>query len=129
MTSAVLDSSVLLAVILEEPGAARVEAHLPGGKVSAVNIGEIAAKLHDLGMPEAAVDAVIAGLQLDIRTHDVEAALGAGHLRPATRSAGLSLGDRACLALAAALNLPALTADRDWLRVADSVGVKVELIC
>ena len=71
---------------------------------------------------------MIAELQLDIRSHDVEAALGAGHLRPATRSAGLSLGDRACLALASALNLPALTADRGWLAVADAVGVQVDLI-
>ena len=52
MADAVLDSSAVLAVILEEPGAERVERYLPGGKVSAVNIGEIVAKLHDLGMPE-----------------------------------------------------------------------------
>jgi ribonuclease VapC len=128
MDDAVLDSSAVLAVILEEPGADRVERYLPGGKVSAVNIGEIVAKLHDLGMPEPTADAVIAGLQLDIRSHDVEAALGAGHMRPATRSAGLSLGDRACLELASALNLPALTADRGWRHVADAVGVKVDLI-
>jgi ribonuclease VapC len=66
--------------------------------------------------------------QLDVRKHDVEAALGAGHLRPVTRQAGLSVGDRACLELARALNLPALTADRGWLAVADAVGVRIELI-
>jgi ribonuclease VapC len=103
----------VLAVILDEPGSDRVELHLPYAKVSAVNLGEIVAKVRDLGMPEATADAVIARLQLDVRKHDLETALGAGHLRPVTRQAGLSLGDRACLELARALDLPAPTADRD----------------
>jgi ribonuclease VapC len=125
LSDAVLDSSAVLAVILEEPGAARVEALLPGAKVSAVNVGEVAAKLCDLGMPEATVETVIGALQIDVRAHDLDAALAAGFLRPATRSAGLSLGDRACLALAAALGLPAWTADRSWQSVAEAVGVRV----
>jgi ribonuclease VapC len=128
VADAVLDSSAILAVILEEPGADRVEAYLPGGKVSAVNIGEVVAKLRDLGMPEPTTNEVIAGLQLDIRVHDLYAALAAGHLRPQTRSAGLSLGDHACLALAQASRLPTLTSDRSWLAVAKEIGVQVELI-
>jgi ribonuclease VapC len=128
VADAVLDSSAVLAVILEEPGADRVEAYLPGGKVSAVNIGEVVAKLRDLGMPEAAADEVIAGLQLDVRSHDLAAARAGGHLRAATRRVGLSLGDRVCLALARTLDLPALTADRIWLDIADEIGVHVELI-
>jgi ribonuclease VapC len=128
MPDAVLDSSAVRAVLLGEPGSDHVELHLPYGKVSAVNLGEIVAKLHDLGMPEATTDALIARLRLDVRTHDVEAAVGAGHLRPMTRRAGSSLGDRACLELARALDLPALTADRSWLGVADAVGVRVDLI-
>jgi ribonuclease VapC len=128
VADAVLDSSAILAVILEEPGADRVEAYLPGGKVSAVNIGEVVAKLRDLGMPEPTTDEVIAGLQLDVHVHDLHAALAAGHLRPQTRSAGLSLGGRACLALAQASRLPTLTSDRSWLAVANEIGVQVELI-
>jgi ribonuclease VapC len=81
MADAVLDRSAVLAIILEEPGADQVEPHLPSGKVSAVNLGEVVAKLRDLSMPEATADAVIASLQLDIRLHDVEAALGAGYPR------------------------------------------------
>ena len=128
MADAVLDASAILALILEEPGAERVEPHVPGGTASAVNLGEVVAKLRDLGMEEARVDEIIAEMQLEVRGHDLAAALTAGHLRPATRGAGLSLADRACLALARMLHLPVLTADRGWLSVADAVGVRVELI-
>jgi ribonuclease VapC len=128
LSNAVLDSSAVLAVILAEPGAERVEALLPGAKVSAVNVGEVAAKLRDLGMPENTIEAVLDGLQIDVRVHDFGAALASGFLRPATRRAGLSLGDRACLALAATLGLPAITADRSWQSVADAVGVQVRPI-
>ncbi len=128
MADAVLDASAILALILEEPGADRVESYVPGGVASAVNLGEVVAKLRDLGMVEASVDEIIAEMQLDVRGHDLPAALAAGHLRPVTRSAGLSLADRSCLALARALRLPAITADRGWLGVADAVGVRVDLI-
>jgi PIN domain nuclease of toxin-antitoxin system len=128
MNAAVLDSSAVLAVILEEPGAERVEPYLPGAKLSAVNLGEVVAKLRDLGMPEATVEAVLDGLQVDIRPHGGDDALVAGFLRPATRAAGLSLGDRACLALARLLALPAVTADRSWQRIANDVGVQVSAI-
>lgn len=70
MSDAVLDSSALLAAILEEPGADAVEALLPGAKMSAVNLGEVAAKLGELGMPEATVETVLGGLQIDVRIHD-----------------------------------------------------------
>jgi ribonuclease VapC len=128
VSDAVLDSSAVLAVILEEPGAERAEAHLPGAMVSAVNLGEVVAKLRDLGMPAQTVEAVLDGLQIDIRPHDRDDALRAGFLRPATRAAGLSLGDRACLALAASLALPAITADRSWQSIAADVGVEVASI-
>jgi len=124
----VLDSSAVLAVILEEPGAASVEAYLPGAKLSAVNLGEVVAKLRDLGMPAPTVEAVLDGFQVDIRPHDRDDAMDAGFLRPATRAAGLSLGDRACLALAASLGLPAITADRSWQSIAADVGVQIASI-
>ena len=86
------------------------------------------AELRDLGMPEATVETVLSGLQIDVRAHDWDAALAAGFLRPATRAGGLSLGDRACLALALALGVPAVTADRSWSSVAEAVGVEVAAI-
>jgi ribonuclease VapC len=128
MADAVLDASAILALILEEPGAGRVEPYLPGGIASAVNLGEVVAKLRDLGVVEAKVDEIVSEMQLDVHGHDLTASLATGHLRPLTRAAGLSLADRACLALARTLRLPALTADRNWLGVADAVGVRVEVI-
>jgi PIN domain nuclease of toxin-antitoxin system len=128
LSDAVLDSSAVLAVLLAEPGADRVETLLPGAKVSALNLGEVGAKLRDLGMPERTIETVLSGLQIDVRTHGWDAALAAGFLRPATRAAGLSPGDRACLALAAALGLPAVTADRSWQSVAGAIGVQVKSI-
>jgi PIN domain nuclease of toxin-antitoxin system len=125
LSDAVLDSSAVLAVILEEPGADHVAPLLPGAKVSAVNLDEVTAKLRDLGMPESTVVTVLSGLQIDVRVYDEDAALASGFLRPATRRAGLSLGDRACLALAAALGVPAVTADRSWAGVAEAIGVQV----
>ncbi len=59
---------------------------------------------------------------------DEALAFAAGSLEPATRPAGLSLGDRACLALALDLGVKALTADRAWTRIAEAVGVEVEVI-
>jgi PIN domain nuclease of toxin-antitoxin system len=120
LSGAVLDSAAVLAVILEEPGADHVAPLLPGAKVSAVNLDEVTAKLRDLGMPESTVVTVLSGLQID-----EDAALASGFLQPATRRAGLSLGDRACLALAAALGVPAVTADRSWAGVAEAIGVQV----
>jgi PIN domain nuclease of toxin-antitoxin system len=128
MAEVVLDASAILALVLEEPGAERVEPYVMGGTTSAVNLSEVVAKLRDLGIAEARVDDMIAEMQLDVHAHDLRAALAAGHLRPVTRSAGLSIAGRACLALARALRWPALTADRSWLGVADAVGVRVELI-
>ncbi len=61
-------------------------------------------------------------------TADVDTAKLAGHLRAATVGAGLSLGDRFCLALALREGLPAWTADRQWGVVAEAVGATIVVI-
>ncbi len=94
--------------------------------MSAVNLSEVAAKLVDTGMPEKEARAALDGLGLDVVPFDGEQAYGAGFLRPATRRAGLSLGDRACLQLAAQLGAPVLTTDRAWGRL--QLGVEVRVI-
>jgi PIN domain nuclease of toxin-antitoxin system len=114
MADVVLDASAVLALLNSEPGAAEVGAHLPGAFLSAVNAAEVAAKLVDAGAE--AEDAGRSLLRLGARILPFEQAdvVPAAHLRTASRSAGLSLGDRACLALAERLAVPALTADRAW---------------
>ena len=113
----VLDASALLALVHGEEGAEVVGASIPGAQISAVNLAEVVGKLADVGMPAAEIHVALAGLGLRVVDFDETLAFAAGLLRPVTRSAGLSLGDRACLALAAATKLPALTADRSWAEV------------
>ena len=122
----VLDASAVLAVLNDEPGADVVAASLRDSVISAVNVSETVAKLADGGMPDAAIREALRDLLLDVVPFDSELAYDAGLLRPSTRDAGLSLGDRACLALARRLGLRALTDDESWKRVA--VGVEVSLI-
>ena len=94
--------------------------------ISTVNLSEVVARLAADGLPVEQVRAGIESWRLDIVEFDAELALEAGMLQPTTRRAGLSLGDRACLALARRLNLPALTADRAWANL--PLGVTVQLI-
>jgi PIN domain nuclease of toxin-antitoxin system len=127
VSSAVLDASALLALLNEEPGQEEVERVLiSGAVVSAVNFSEVVARLADAGMPEAALREALEGLELNVVAFDRELAYRAGLLRGATREHGLSLGDRACLALAASNRCPAITADRAWESL--DVGVAVRLI-
>lgn len=122
---AVLDASAVLALLKGEPGSEMVTEALPDAVISAVNLAEVLTKLCDDGWPLTEADETIASL--GIRSVEFTAADAAvvAALRPVTRSAGLSLGDRSCLALAKARQLPAYTADRGWLKVSDSVGIAV----
>jgi ribonuclease VapC len=127
VSDAVLDASALLALLNGEPGQEVVAQALGGGAVvGAVNFSEVVASLVGAGMPEEAVRAALYGLELDVVAFDLTQAYAAGLLRSATRDLGLSLGDRACLALAALRRLPALTADRVWASL--DVGVAIRVI-
>ena len=112
--SVVLDASALLAVIEDEPGAETVEDTLADSAISAVNFSEVVAKLVDRGFGNEAVVARMNAFSLAVHAFDAAQAWRAGLLRRETRARGLSLGDRACLALAEALEAPAMTMDRSW---------------
>lgn len=123
----VLDASAVLALIHQEPGADRVvEAIDEGAMMLSVNVAEVVTKLHEQGMNEARIRAILSTIRAEIVPFDEELAYRAGMLRSATRSAGLSLGDRACLALAERLSVPALTSDRAWGRL--QIGIQIEVI-
>ncbi len=125
-TEVVLDSSALLALLNDEPGADVVAGLLRNSAMSTVNISEVTAKLAEAGIRERDIRMAVGGLVLDIVPFDAEQAVEAGMLRRATKAAGLSLGDRACLALAKRLGVPAATADLAWRRV--DTGVELTLI-
>ncbi|MER8366956.1 type II toxin-antitoxin system VapC family toxin [Mesorhizobium sp. M1378] len=122
----VMDSSAALAILLNEQGTDNALGFAPDAQCSSVNAAEIITKLIDKGrsMEQAADD--LASLGMPIAVFDDAMGIAAGQLRQLTRHRGLSLGDRACLALAIRENAIAVTADRDWGDL--DVGCKIELI-
>jgi ribonuclease VapC len=124
-----LDASAVLAVLNDEPGAERVrEAMVQGAFVSAVNLSEVVAKLTERQLSNSAIEAALAQLEFEVMPFDERQAHIAGFLRRDTREQGLSLGDRACLALAASERVPALTAERAWARLALDPPIEITMI-
>jgi len=109
-----VDASALLASILDEPGADAVAALIGHAVMSVVNVAEVVSKLADIGVPEREIRMAIDEFGLEIAPFTEAQAYIAGLLRPLTRHLGLSLGDRACLALAIGRSLPVITAERRW---------------
>ena len=126
MSSWVLDASALLALLNRELGSEKVVAALPDAVMSSVNLSEVVAKWVDQGRAETEIRSYLDALGLVIVPFDVEMAYRSGGLRSRTKSAGLSFGDRACLALAESLDVPALTSDRAWASL--NLNIQVELI-
>jgi len=126
---AALDASALLAFLLKEPGREQVlTAVIAGSPITTVNFAEVAGRYALRGASEKVVRGLRARVPLVLVPVDEALAIEAAVMLPRTRLAGLSLGDRICLALAKREGIPALTADRAWEGVSDAVGVRVELI-
>ena len=123
-----LDASALLALIHGEPGADTVVRLISDALLSTVNYAEVIGTLARRGGSPEKARAAVAAFPLRIVDLDRETAYRAGALEPVTRREGLSLGDRACLALAERHAIPALTADRAWRAVGERLGIAVELI-
>lgn len=125
MSEAVLDASAVLAWLWDEPGGDAIEA-LQAAHVSSVNLAEVVQKLVDRPVDPATVQALVASLPSRTQPFGPEDAVQAGLWRGATRHRGLSVGDRACLALGKRLGLPVYTADHAWADL--DLGVEVVLI-
>jgi ribonuclease VapC len=123
----VLDASAILAVINAEPGAEKLTPDLLAGAVgSAVNLAEVQTKLVSRGWTsDQAWEDATSPLR-EVLPFDEEQARMAGDLLIQTRHLGLSLGDRACLALGIALKVPVYTAEKAWKKV--KVGVRIHVI-
>ena len=128
MTSIVLDASALLAMLRDEPGGDKVAGALIGSRMCTGNLAEVIRHFVHNGMPPEEADAMLRPLPVTWVEADAELARIAGNLRAATSEAGLSLGDRFCLAVALRDGLPAWTADRQWALIAETVGAKVKII-
>jgi len=131
VSKSVLDASALLAYLFEEPGAEFVEHAISlGSSISTVNWAEVLSKTADIGVvPEHLASELHQRGILDraLRVFPLieEDSLEIARLRPLTQSLGLSLGDRACLALGKRLGAPVITADRAWK---DIPWVEIKLI-
>jgi PIN domain nuclease of toxin-antitoxin system len=126
--TAVLDASAALALLRTEPGHDQVAELLPGSVISALNYSEVVQKLTQLGSATAEDDAAaLIALGATIASFDTTEAINTARLWQVTHKAGLSLADRACLALAAGLpDGVAVTADRVWAEL--GLDVQVQLI-
>ena len=120
----VLDASAILCLLFEEPGMEKMLARGQGAFVSAVNLSEALSKAMDNGVPAEIRAIGIEALALNIVAFDADAAHAAAELRTATKAFGLSLGDRACLALAGRRRATVLTTDRIWSRL--DIGITIE---
>lgn len=120
-----LDASALLAFLQQEPGGDEIAARLDRALISSVNWSEVVQKAIEHEIDTAGMREDFEALGLEIVPFEALQAEEAARLRPATRPLGLSLGDRACLALARLRGWPALTTDRSWDRVALDVVVQV----
>jgi PIN domain nuclease of toxin-antitoxin system len=128
MAEAVLDASAVLALLRQEPGAEVVEEVIGRSLVCSVNLTEVVAKLIQRGAPAPHAAIIARGLPYEIAAYDEGLAVRAGAFSAFRSAAPLSLGDRACLALAQRQRLPALTADRRWIDAEADLGVRVRLI-
>lgn len=123
----ILDASALLAWLWRETGGEHVEDLLAEGRcaISSVNLAEVLTKALDKGLPLEQLDTLVASLELEVLAFDAGDAVEAARLRQPTRSLGLSLADRACLALAKLRGIPAVTADRPWVEAGPALGVQI----
>jgi len=122
----VIDASAALAYVLGEDGGERVLAEIEGAAISAANWAEVMEKAITAKVDDWFLRSVFEDLGASVLPVNVGHAEHAARMHEGTRGLGLSLADRICFALAAALDLPVLTADRAWAKI--DLGVEVRLI-
>lgn len=124
MNNVVLDASALLAMFNSEPGKEMVEEVLSNSIISAVNVSEVIAELQKLEIAVDEARKMIETVVHEVVPFDLEQAALTAALKSDTQQFGLSLGDRACIALGQLKNCPIYTADKIWSKM----KIKVILI-
>ena len=126
MSDVILDASAIIAFIKPEPGHEHVAPVIVGARVPALIIAEVCSWLTQRGVTLAAIEEGFGYFAFRVETFDATRAISTGALIARTRHRGLSLADRACLALAMELRLPVVTADRAWADL--DLGIDIRLI-
>jgi ribonuclease VapC len=127
VNSIVLDASALMALLNQEPGAEQLSTDILARSVaSTVNLAEVQSKLVARGIPpDNAWTAALSAVNEAVTFSNDHAKI-TGTLIAETRALGLSLADRACLALALELKAPVYTADRAWHKL--KLGIRIHVI-
>jgi ribonuclease VapC len=127
VNKSVLDASAILAILNQEPGAEALTLDVLSGAVSStVNLAEVQTRLvHKGGVPDEAWEDALSTVREAVPFSEDQAKI-AGGLVAQTRALGLSLGDRACLALGIVLDAPVYTADRAWKKL--KLGIPIHLL-
>ena len=124
----IVDASAVLAILRDERGADKATLHAKGSAIGAVNLAEVLSKASDLGMELPVVRRQIDRLEIAVEPLTSRQAEISGALRRPLRHGGISLGDRACLALGVDLRRPIVTADRKWAELELDLPVEIILI-
>jgi PIN domain nuclease of toxin-antitoxin system len=119
----VLDASAVLALLQGEPGADEVESLLDAALMSSVNLSEVIQKAEQHDVHTEGLEYDLEALGIEFREFDIAMARPAAELW--SKGSGLSLGDRACLALAIAEKSSAVTADGRWGKLELPVDVRI----
>jgi ribonuclease VapC len=130
VSSAVLDASAFLAYLRDEHGADVVADAIAGGvAISTVNLAEVLSRSAERGtdpqgLTHRLTERGLLGGAIAVEPLTAADAVEIARLRPLTRDQGCSLGDRACLAVAKRLAVPALTADTAWSKLTLDVELR-----
>ena len=119
----VFDSSAIIALLQQEEGSEIVANSMKGGIMSSLNYSEVVAVLARK-MPRETIVTLLAKLISEIVPFDEDQAVEVGIFYRKTKSAGLSMGDRACITPAKLPKIPVLTADKEWAKL--NLGVEIK---
>jgi ribonuclease VapC len=126
----VMDASAILALMQAEKGWEVVDDLIREQQcvASCVNIAEVGTRMIDKGLAPSQLERTLKELDIQPVDFDLEQSILCAELRLSTKFAGLSLGDRACLALTKLMGGTAVTSDRAWLDIAEVTQIKVKMI-